>query len=242
MRRYDPRTKLVVVLCLSTLGVIVKDVFLLSLIFIISIILSKHFGSAIRQAAYRLRKLLWMLILIAIMQSVFNGQGEVLLKFNSITLITVGGLMRGLEFLLRMAIVLVSATIVATADQREMVQGLIQAKIPYELAFMVSLGVRFLPILGQELKDTLVAVQLRGIELNHIPWRRRMETYGHLLLPVLVGTVKKAEAISLSMETKGFRARLERSSFKRLLFARKDYIWMSTSLIGTVLLLVVYWL
>jgi energy-coupling factor transport system permease protein len=241
MKRYDPRTKLVLVLCLSTLGVLIKDVALLALVLVASLFMSHHFGSSVRKAAYRLRKLFWMLILIAILQSIFSAQGEVLFSWNSITLLTTGGLTQGLEFLLRMAVVLVSATIVATADQREMVQGLIQSKVPYELAFMVSLGVRFLPLLAEELKDTMVAVQLRGIELERIPWRRRMETYGHLLLPILVGTVKKAEAISLSMETKGFRARLTRSSFRHLTFGSRDKAWISASLLGTTLLLFVYW-
>lgn len=241
MRIYDPRTKLVVVIALSSLGVVIKDASLLALVLVVGIIVSHHFGASMLRAYHRLKKLLVMLFLIAVLQSLFNGQGEPLLVWGDFTFLTSGGLMRGVEFLLRMAIVLLSATIVATADEREMVQGLVQSKVPYELAFMVSLGVRFLPMLAQELQDTMVALQLRGIELKKIPWRSRLETYVYLLLPVLVGTIKKAEAISLSMETKGFRARHQRSSFRRLRFAPRDVVWMIGSTMSACMLLVLYW-
>jgi energy-coupling factor transport system permease protein len=46
---------------------------------------------------------------------------------------------------------------------------LCSGRIPYEIAFMVSVAIRFLPLLTDEIKNVVTAVQLRGIELDKIP-------------------------------------------------------------------------
>lgn len=227
MRHYDPRTKLLAVIVLSTLGVVVRDLALLSAVLVLGFLTSAWFGADPLGALRRLRRLVIMLVAIALLQSMFNAEGRALLQIGELVLLSTGGLVRGAAFLLRMSVVLVSASVVATADEREMIQGLVQSGVPGEMAFMVALGVRFLPMLAQEMKDTLTALSLRGVDLKRVPLCKKVSTYALLLLPVLVGTVKKAEAISLSMETKGFRAMPGRSSYLELSFARADRILMA---------------
>lgn len=72
-----------------------------------------------------------------------------------------------------MLIIISSALLLLTAKPMELVLGLIRLKIPYEIAFMVLLAIRFLPVLVEEVQDALTAIQLRGSRSRRSPWARK---------------------------------------------------------------------
>ena len=143
LKGLDPRSKLVLVLCLSTLGVLIQDIRVLTAVLSVSMVLSVAAGSRLFALVKKFRRILWLFVAIAIIQSIFSPSGRVLVNLGGIKLITVGGLYKGVAMVLRMSIVMVSATIMATSNYREIVQGLVQWRIPYEIAFMVSVAIRF---------------------------------------------------------------------------------------------------
>ena len=117
-------------------------------------------------------------------------------------------------------IVIAAAVVMTTANSRDIIQGLIQWKVPYELAFMVTIAIRFLPLLQEEATDTLTALQLRGVNLKKIPILKRLRTYSYLLMPLLTSVLIKARDLSVAMEMRAFRAYPQRTSLRELHFAR----------------------
>lgn len=227
----DPRTKLVVVICLSTLSIFTKDILFLTGILLTTIIISLFFKVNIFYVLGRIKKLLYVLLAIAIIQSIFSTGGQALIKIGNFTVLTTTGLQKALEFIIRIMIIISSATIITTSNSREIVQGLVQWKLPYEIAFMVSIGIRFLPILREEIKDSIVAIQLRGIEIEKIALRKKFRVYSYLFTPIVVSTIIKAEKLSMSVEMRGFRAYDERTSYMTLKMSNIDYVIISLSLL-----------
>ena len=170
----DPRTKLVIVLCLSTLAIFVKDILFLSEVLLITIIISLSFRVNMLKALRGIKRLLYVLLAIATIQSIFSSGGQILIGTGKLTVLTTVGLQKGLEFIIRIMIIILSATIIATSSSREIIQGLVQWRLPYEIAFMVSIGIKFLPALKEEIKDSMIAIQLRGVEIKKIPLRKRL--------------------------------------------------------------------
>jgi energy-coupling factor transport system permease protein len=236
--RLDPRTKLVIVLSISSLGVFIGDPWVLLGVAGVSWLLATLLGGNPGRAARRWRRMLWLFLPIVLMQSVFAPGGMRLLGIGSLTLLSSGGLLKGLAMLCRLLIVVVAASIMTTSNSRDVVQGLIQWKLPYEIAFMVSLAARFLPMLGEEVRDSLTALQLRGIEPEALPLRKRLQLYSYLLMPVMVSTVIRAEQLSLAMEMRAFRAFPTRTSHRSLQLRGADYAWMLGSAAVTVAALV----
>lgn len=222
----DPRTKLVIVLCLSTLAIFIKDVLFLGAILLTTIVVSLFFRVNIFQVLRKIKRLLYVLVAIAIVQSIFSAGGEVLIGTGELTILTTVGLQKGLEFIIRIMIIILSATIITTSNSREIVQGLIQWGLPYEIAFMVSIGIRFLPILTEEIRDSVVAIQLRGVEIEKIPLRKKFYVYSYLFTPILVGIIIKAQKLSMSIEMRGFRAYEQRTSYTVLRMSYVDYLFM----------------
>ena len=70
--------------------------------------------------------LLYIVVFIAVMQSVFTPGGQVLISGGGIHLLTVGGLKAAGEFILRMLIIITAAGLLSTSNNREIMQGLIQ--------------------------------------------------------------------------------------------------------------------
>lgn len=230
----DPRTRLSLVICLTAAALIFnKFVFLLPLL-LITIIFSLVFGSFSFAFIKRVKWLISFFIFVALMQSFFNAGGEVIFAYKGMTLLTTEGLWSGVCFLCRMTIIFLSASIFLPAGPRVLIQGLVSMKIPYELAFMTTCALSFLPMFTLEMKNSLIALQLRGIEFEKIPLLQKLKIYTYLLVPVLEGIIIKARELSCVMEMRAFRAYDTRSSYIILTMGRLDYLLISATALGFV--------
>lgn len=238
--RLDPRSKLVLIACLSSLAVILGDWRFLSGLLLVSMLLLLLFGVKPWSLMRKIRMLLYMVFFIAVMQSIFTPGGQPLVSLGGVKLLSSGGLILAAEFILRMLIIITSAGILATSNSREIIQGLVQWKLPYEVAFMTAMGIRFLPVFAEEFSDAMIAIQLRGIDIKTLPLKQKIEVFASLFQPVVAGALIKARAVSMSMEMRGFRSSPHRTSYLLLECRRIDYGIMTVSLLLTALLMVWY--
>ncbi len=105
---------------------------------------------------------------------------------------------------------------------------------------MVSIGIRFLPILTREIKDSMVAIQLRGIEIEKIPLKKRLYIYSYLFTPILVSTIIRAQKLSMSVEMRGFRAYEQRTSYMVLKMSYIDYLIIFSGFLCASVLMYLY--
>lgn len=237
----DPRTKIVMVLCVSTLAVFVQNIYILFSVFSFTILITALIGGNLLLVAKKIGKMWYLFILIVIVQSIFVHSGKILVKIGSFQLLTLGGILLGIEFILRIFIIISSATILSTSSSREIIQGMVQWKIPYEIAFMVSVAIRFLPVLGRELKDVVTAVQLRGIDLYRIQIKKRLKIYYFIFTPVIIGAIRKAQKLSTAMETRAFRAYPNRTSYLVLKMNNIDYWVIVIFSVMTISVIILYY-
>lgn len=239
-QKVDPRTKLIIVLCLSTLSIIVKDLIFLGIVLLATILISMLFNVDLKGSIRKLKRLIYVLVGIAIIQSLFSTEGIDLIAIGKLSILTTIGLKKALEFILRMMIIVFSSTILITSNSREIIQGFVQWGMPYEIAFMVAIGIRFLPTMTEEIKDSLIAIQLRGIELDKIPLKNRIHIYSYIFTPIVVGSISKAEKLSMAIEMRAFRAYDKRTSYMTLKMYKLDYIIIFMSIIFTILFMIFY--
>ncbi|MDZ7837616.1 MAG: CbiQ family ECF transporter T component [Actinomycetota bacterium] len=237
----DIRVKLIMVMCLSTTAVFIQNAYVLGFLVLVSVLLSRLVSNSVVRTLKATKKLWYILIAIVVVQSIFSSEGRIILAIGSFPVLTMGGLVKGLEFILRLSVIIISASIVASSNYRQVVQGLVQMRIPYEIAFMVSVGIRFLPMLRNEFQETMVAIQLRGLEIEKLPLVKRLKLYSYVFTPVVAGAIHKAQKLSIAMETRAFRAYDVRTSHIVLKLAPRDYIGIFISLLATVAIFVTYY-
>ncbi|HOK48818.1 MAG TPA: energy-coupling factor transporter transmembrane component T [Sedimentibacter sp.] len=238
MINIDPRTKLIQVLILSTLALIYNEISILLIILFTAIIIGFINNVNFISIISRLKKLLKIIFMIALIQSLLTNMGNPLLKIGKLMVFTDYGIIKALEFILRMGIIIVSAAIITTSSSREIIQGLIQWKCPYEIAFMVSVAIRFLPIFKEEMTDMITAIQLRGIDLKKVKFDKKLQVYKYILTPITVNSVMKAKELAAAMEMRGFRAYPKRTSYMVLKMQTFDYILLGLN-IGAAILFII---
>lgn len=238
-RDADPRTKLFIVMCISTLGLLFDNPFMQLTVFLLGLFSSFFFKASLFSTLKRIRKMMSVIIGIIILQSIFVKSGKILIGTQSLTILTDEGLKRGFGFLMRLLVILVSGTVISTCSMRMLIQGLVQMKLPYDMAFMTSVGIRFLPLLMEETKDAFTAIQLKGIDVKKLPIKKRFEIMSYVFTPVIAGTLNKAKKLSLSVECRGFRAYDRRTSLIHLKFNRADYLLLTTSTILSLSLILI---
>ena len=234
----DPRTKMVIVVCLSTLALIYNTPERLLQLLIATVLLLLLFRIDIPSVWVYLKRFLQLMLVVFIIQCIFTRGGEVLLSLGSIALVSSQGLLAGASLVLRIIVIISAALILTTFSSRDFILGLVQWKVPYELAFMVTIAMRFLPLFRDEFINVVTSVQLRGVELKQVSWGKRIELFRCLLFPVVFSALLKAQQLAVAMESRGFRAYPQRTYLRRLDFIWADYLVMLIFVSATMILII----
>lgn len=222
LKETDPRVKLFFVFFLSSCALFFQDIVTLVLTLTIGVLFGIGFGVDLKKLAQKSYKFMRVLLILIIVQSLFIKEGTPILSVGTLHVLTDVGIERGLGYLFRILVIFLSGAILSTSNMRDTLQGLVQLKLPYEAAFMVTIGVRFMPILIEEMKNAITAIQLRGVNINKFKLRQRIEMISYLFMPIITGTFVRAEKLSQSVEARGFRAMDDRTSYRSLTFNKKD--------------------
>ncbi len=103
-------------------------------------------------------------------------------------------------------IVLSSLVFVRTTDPRELAIALVtQLRIPYRIAYAFFIALRIVPTIEEEIKIIRAAHAVRGVTRNGGLAGRFAETKRYAM-PLLVGSLRRASMMVMSMESRAFGA------------------------------------
>lgn len=97
--------------------------------------------------------------------------------------------------------------------------------LPYEIAFMVTTGLSFIPLLVQNITTTMSALRARGV-LWQGGLANKINTLRYLMFPVLVGILRSSRQMAMAADLKAFRAQPERTFIRELRLGRADYCFV----------------
>lgn len=223
MATLDPRVKILLVGVVSTLAIVFQDLRILLVLFVTSLLLTVCFRIQIASLFFRLRHFLGLFIFIVTVQSIFTRKGTVLLNLFNVIIITEDGILMGLSVFLRLLVVICISSILSTSKSTELVNGLTFMGLPYEISFMVFMGIRFLPLLKDTIKDSYVALQLTGVDFRKISFKERISLSAYIFLPAVITAMERARIISAAAEARGFRIYNKRSFYKRPVMSWLDW-------------------
>ena len=224
MIKIDPRTKIIMVFLISSAAVVMKEPISLLFLLLITLLSCRLFSIPLLGSIRKLKKLWAFFFMLTLVQSIFTSGGKVLVSIGSMRILTTAGLGIGISIIIRMSVIVYSALIIASSPVLEVIYGLIAMKLPYEIAYMVLLSIKFLPLFKEEFVDSIIAVQLSGADLGKIPLKQKFSLYTYILTPSIIKALNRARYISLSMECRGFRAYPTRTSYCKLRMNKTDYL------------------
>jgi energy-coupling factor transport system permease protein len=100
--------------------------------------------------------------------------------------------------------------VISTTDPTYLAKGMKRLKMPTAIVFMVLAGLRFIPIVMEQLFNILDAQTIRGVSNS------RIERTKLLILPLFITSLRRVRALGLATEAKGFGASRWNHFYERL--------------------------
>lgn len=91
---------------------------------------------------------------------------------------------------------LLSMVIVMSTHPSDLILGLKRFGVPEKIGFMLTVSIRFLPVLAEEAKRILVAQRLRGLRIKGL--RGSIRGFRFLIEPLIIDSLRKARRIALA--------------------------------------------
>ncbi|MBN1541262.1 energy-coupling factor transporter transmembrane protein EcfT [candidate division KSB1 bacterium] len=247
VHRLDPRTKLIVLLGLMSGLLVALNPVILMLYALISFVLVRLAKLPATLVFSNIRPFLW-LFLITVAIHLFWTSGRVVATVPLLDLtITYEGLVLGLLYSLRLAmLVIYAALLTLTTSPIELTDGLERLLTPFkrlglpthEMVLMLSLSLRFIPTLLEEAQRLKNAQLSRGASFEG-SLVQRIRSVIPLVLPLFISAFRRADDLALAMDARCYAGGEGRTSFKILRFRTPDGV--ALVLILVVLTAVIWW-
>lgn len=229
MHRMDPRTKL-----FGTL------VFIISL-FVANSLLAYAVATVALAGAIRLSKVpfkfivrglkaIVFLLLISVSFNLFLTPGTVLFQIGFLKLTWEGLRMAGFMALRLVYLVIGSSIMTLTTTPNELTDGLEKSLgflnkigVPvHEVSMMMSIALRFIPILVEETDKIMKAQMARGADFENGNLIQKAKAMVPLLVPLFISAFRRATDLAMAMEARCYHGGEGRTKMKPLHYARRD--------------------
>ncbi len=229
IHRLDPRVKLMgamlfivcVFLASNVFSILVVTIFLITMIVLCKVPLSFMVKG--------LRAIV-MLLIVAGIFNLFLTPGTVLWQFW-IFHITDVGIKNCIFMIIRMIYLIIGTSIMTlTTTPNQLTDGLEKSlgflnkiRIPvHEIAMMMSIALRFTPILVDETDKIMKAQMARGADLESGGIIKRAKNMVPILVPLFVSAFRRANDLALAMEARCYHGGDGRTKMKPLKYSSND--------------------
>ena len=177
-------------------------------------------------------KAILFLLVITLVFNLFLTPGEVLVSFWKLK-ITKEGVIMAVRMALRLSFLIIGSSIMTltttpnnlTDGMEKMLGPLKIFKVPvHEVAMMMSIALRFIPILMEETDKIMKAQIARGADFESGGLIKRAKALVPLLVPLLISAFRRANDLAMAMEARCYRGGEGRTKMKPLVYKRRDYL------------------
>lgn len=177
-----------------------------------------------------LRPILFMLIFTAALNLFWTPGENVLVKFGVIS-ITLEGVEKMVFMALRLIFLIIGSslmTLTTTPNQltdaiESLLRPLNKIKVPvHEVAMMMSIALRFIPILIEETDKIMKAQLARGADFETGNVIHRVKSMMPILIPLFVSAARRAGDLALAMDARCYHGGNGRTKMKPLKYKLND--------------------
>ncbi len=229
IHRLDPRVKLVA-----------------TMIFIISLFTVKNFIGYIAAAVFLIviiklsnvpfkymikgMKAILFLLVITVGFNLFLTPGDPLISFWKIT-ITREGVSIAVSMAIRLSFLIIGSSVMTltttpnnlTDGMEKLLNPLKVFKLPvHEVSMMMSIALRFIPILLEETDKIMKAQIARGADFESGNLIKRAKSLVPLLVPLFISAFRRANDLAMAMEARCYRGGENRTKMKPLKYHKAD--------------------
>ncbi len=236
IHKLDPRTKIILsVLFIVTVFLANNPLTLIALMLVtvLLVFISRISFSVVFKAIKPLVFILSFTVLLNVFLT--KGEGKPLVECGIITIYT-EGIVRAAFMFFRVIIFIVSSSVLLTYTTspisltdgiESLLSPLKKLKVPVHTgAMMMSLALRFIPILVEETEKIMNAQKSRGADFTSGGLIKRAKALIPILIPLLASAFTRSDELATAMECRCYRGDKNRTKLVKLQFRASDFLWM----------------
>ena len=173
-----------------------------------------------------------ILMLITALFNMFLTPGEVLFSVWILEITKEGLLNAGFMTIRLIYLILGTSIMTLTTTPNQLTDGLEKALRPlnkigipvHAIAMMMSIALRFIPILIEETDKIMKAQMARGADFENGNMLKRIKNMIPLLVPLFVSAFRRADDLAMAMEARCYNGGSGRTKMKPLMYVKRDYM------------------
>jgi energy-coupling factor transport system permease protein len=244
MHRLDPRTKIAILVFFSSLPLLFTDPVYIFVFILMSLPMWFTARINFRSLAGPLLGVASFLFMIFLL-NVFRGKAELTTQYDvysayswAISLgplvVTSHTVQRASFLALRLAVPFtIGLLMITTTDPTYLAKGLRKLHMPIIFVFMVLAGLRFIPIVTEQIFHILDAQTIRGVGNS---WITRFKL---LMLPLFISSLRRTRTMGLACEAKGFGAHRWNNFVEKFKFEKIDKVILVALVVLTIITLII---
>ncbi|MHC1749889.1 MAG: energy-coupling factor transporter transmembrane protein EcfT [Cellulosilyticaceae bacterium] len=179
-----------------------------------------------------LKGILFILIFTVVL-NIFFTRGETVIFEWGIFVITLEGILLALKMAARLVLLIIGSSILTlTTSPIELTDGIESLLKPFrkigvpahEIAMMMSISLRFIPILLEETDKIMKAQMARGADFESGNIMKRAKAMIPIMVPLFISAFRRAEELAMAMEARCYRGGEGRTRMHQLKYQRKDFM------------------
>lgn len=231
IHKLDPRTKLMATF-VYIVSLFVADSLWTYLLGGLFLAVAIHLSKVPVSYIVRGLKPLLFLLLFSVAFNLFLTDGTVLLQIGFLKL-TWEGLVRAFYMALRLVFLIMGSSLMTfTTTPNQLTDGLEKGlgflkkiKVPvHEIAMMMSIALRFIPILVEETDKIMKAQMARGADFESGNLIQKAKNMVPLLVPLFISAFRRATDLAMAMEARCYHGGEGRTKMKPLAYTTTDYM------------------
>ena len=175
-------------------------------------------------------KAIMVLLLITVVFNMFLTPGTPLIRIWKLTL-TVEGVKQAAFMAIRLAFLIVGSSVMTlTTTPTHLTDGMEKGLAPlnklhvpvHEVSMIMSIALRFIPILLEETDKIMKAQEARGADFDSGNLIQKAKSLVPLLVPLFISAFRRANDLAMAMEARGYRGGEGRTKMKPLIYQKRD--------------------
>lgn len=247
IHRLDPRSKLLAMILYIVIvfwaNNVVTNIIMVAFTLIV-VLLSKIKLSFFLKGV---QPMIGIILFTTLFQMFFTQGGQTYFQFGFLKITSYGFSQAVLIFMRFVLIIFFSTLLTLTttplslADAVEsLLKPFVRFKVPaHEIGLMLSLSLRFVPTLMDDTTRIMKAQRARGVDFGEGNLIQKVKSIIPILIPLFASSFKRADALALAMEARGYQGGDGRTKYRILQWHLKDTLALIVLVILGILL---FWL
>lgn len=230
--KMDPRAKLVLVVAFIVMAFLAKN--FLSYFAVMICVVSATLVSRIpiTKVLKSIKAIIFILVFTGILNLLFYNGDTVLWEWWRVK-ITVEGIIFSIKMVLRLVLLVMGTTLLTytttptaiTDGMESLMKPLKYIKVPvHDIAVIMSIALRFIPIISEEVDKIMMAQKARGAAFDNGGLLKRAKALLPVLIPLFISAFRRAEELASALDARCYNATPNRTRYKVMKFSWRDLI------------------